>query len=97
MGIAEMLDEIKRKALMDKELKKALLETRREQNPVSAFCKKCRELGYEIYEMDLIEEGEALYASMKRSTNGGGENSPMLEGEDDFYELFFAALGEEVL
>lgn len=96
MGIAEMLDEIKRKALMDKELKKALLETRREQNPVSAFCKKCRELGYEIYEMDLIEEGEALYAAMKRSTNGGGENSPMLEGEDDFYELFFAALGEEV-
>lgn len=97
MGIAEMLDEIKRKALMDKELKKALLETRREQNPVSAFCKKCRELGYEIYEMDLIEEGETLYAAMKRSTNGGGENSPMLEGEDDFYELFFAALGEEVL
>lgn len=95
MGIAEMLDEIKRKALMDKELKKALLETKRDQNPVSAFCKKCRELGYEIYEMDLIEEGEALYAAMKRSTNGGGENSPMLEGEDDFYELFFAALGEE--
>lgn len=95
MGIAEMLDEIKRKALMDKELKKALLETRKEQNPVSAFCKKCRDLGYEIYEMDLIEEGEALYAAMKRSTNGGGENSPMLEGEDDFYELFFAALGEE--
>ena len=26
---------------------------------------------------------------MKRSTNGGGENSPKLEGEDDFYELFF--------
>lgn len=97
MGIAEMLDEIKRKALMDKELKKALLETKKDQNPVSAFCKKCRELGYEIYEMDLIEEGEALYAAMKRSTNGGGENSPMLEGEDDFYELFFAALGEEDL
>lgn len=97
MGIAEMLDEIKRKALMDKELKKALLETRKNQNPVSSFCKKCRELGYEIYEMDLIEEGEALYAAMKRSTNGGGENSPMLEGEDDFYELFFAALGEEEL
>ena len=29
---------------------------------------------------------------MKRSTNGGGENSPVLSGEDDFYELFFAAL-----
>lgn len=29
---------------------------------------------------------------MKRSMNGGGENSPMLEAEDDFYELFFAGL-----
>jgi hypothetical protein len=29
---------------------------------------------------------------MKRSTNGGGENSPMLAGQDDFYELFLAAI-----
>ena len=43
-------------------------------------------------EMDLIAAGEEFYAAMKRSTNGGGENSPMLEGEDDFYELFFAGL-----
>ena len=32
---------------------------------------------------------------MKRSTNGGGENSPKLEGEDDFYELFFAGLEQK--
>ena len=42
--------------------------------------------------MDLVLAGETFYAEMKRSTNGGGENSPMLAGEDDFYELFFAAL-----
>lgn len=42
--------------------------------------------------MDLIQAGEEFYAAMKRSTNGGGENSPVLEGEDDFYELFFAEL-----
>ena len=42
--------------------------------------------------MDLISAGEEFYAAMRRSTNGGGENSPMLEGEDDFYELFFASL-----
>ncbi len=29
---------------------------------------------------------------MKRSTNGGGENSPMLEGEDDYYEMFLAEI-----
>ena len=51
--------------------------------------------GYPIYEMDLIQEGEEFYASMRRSTNGGGENSPMLEGEDDFYELFFASIAFE--
>lgn len=36
--------------------------------------------------------GEEFYAEIKRSTNGGGENFPALEGEDDFYELFLAAL-----
>lgn len=92
MGIAEMLDELKSKALRDAEFRNSLLETRRDPQPLSAFCKKCRELGYEIYDMDLITAGEEFYATMRRSTNGGGENSPKLEGEDDFYELFFAGL-----
>jgi hypothetical protein len=42
--------------------------------------------------MDLISAGEDYYAAMRRSTNGGGENSPMLEGEDDYYELFLSDL-----
>ena len=92
MVVAEMLDELKGKALRDEKLKKELLDTRKEKNPMTAFCKKCQSLGYPVYEMDLIEAGEELYATMRRSTNGGGENSPMLEGEDDFYELFFAGL-----
>ena len=57
---------------------------------LSAFCRACRELGYEIYEMELVCAGEEFHAAMKRSTNGGGENSPMIAGEDDFYELFMA-------
>ena len=92
MEIAEMLDELKRKAWKDPELKAKLLKTREQAQPLSAFCTLCRELGYEMYEMDLISAGEDFYATMRRSTNGGGENSPMLEGEDDFYELFFAGL-----
>ena len=43
-------------------------------------------------QMDIICAGEEFHAAMKRSTNGGGENSPMLAGEDDFYELFMANL-----
>ena len=92
MGIAEMLDELKQKALKDDKLRQELLDTRDDSNPLTAFCRKCQSLGYAIYEMDVISAGEELYAAMKRSTNGVGENSPMLEGEDDFYELFFAGL-----
>lgn len=92
MEIPEMLDELKQKALKDKVLRRELMDTRKEDQPLAAFCRKCRELGYPVYEMDLISAGEDFYATMRRSTNGGGENSPMLEGEDDFYELFFAGL-----
>ena len=77
MNTIELLDALQLKAKKDPELRKALFATRSEKNPVDAFCKKCQEEGY---------------ASMRRSTNGGGENSPKLEGEDDFYELFFATL-----
>ena len=92
MQTEEMLEELLKKAKVDMALRQKLFNTRNEKNPVSAFCKICRELGYEIYDMDLISAGEEFYATMRRSTNGGGENSPMLEGEDDFYELFFASL-----
>lgn len=92
MNIPELLDELRKEALQNPELKEKLLATRKDSSPIVSFCRTCRELGYPIYEMELISAGEEFYAAMKRSTNGGGENSPMLEGEDDFYEMFFASL-----
>ncbi len=92
MNIGEMLDELRTKARKDPAVREALLATRSSPNALSAFCSVCRELGYPIYEMDLIQEGEEAYAAMRRSTNGGGENSPLLSGEDDYYEMFFAGL-----
>ncbi len=92
MNIGEMLDELKNKARKDPRIRDALLETRSDSNALKAFCALCRELGYPIYEMDLIQAGEEAYAAMRRSTNGGGENSPLLSGEDDYYEMFFAGL-----
>ena len=92
MEIGAMLDELREKALKDHQICQELMDTRKSEHPLAAFCAKCRELGYEIYEMDLITAGEEFYATMRRSTNGGAENSPKLEGEDDFYELFFASL-----
>lgn len=92
MNVLEMLDELQARAGREPSLRERLLLTREQEEPVLAFCNICRELGYEIYPMELIAAGETFHAQMKRSTNGGGENSPKLEGEDDFYEMFLAAL-----
>lgn len=92
MDILEMLEEIQHKALKDERLKNKILETERAKEPLDEFCRVCQQEGYEIYPMDVIIAGEESYAAMKRSTNGGGENAPMLDGEDDFYELILAAL-----
>ena len=92
MNTAEILAQLQRKALHDETLRKRFLETRNEEAPLKAFCSLIRELGFEVYPMDVIAASEESYAAMKRSTNGGGENSPRLAGEDDLYEDFFAAL-----
>ena len=92
MSIDEILTGLKRQAEADPELRKALLATAASDHPLQEFCRKARELGYPLYEMDLLNAGEEYYANMRRSTNGGGENSPMLSGEDDYYELFLAEL-----
>ena len=92
MDTLEMLEEIQHKALKDESLKTKILETENTKEPLDEFCKICQQEGYEIYPMDVIIAGEESYAAMKRSTNGGGENAPMLDGEDDFYELILAAL-----
>ncbi len=92
MNVITMLDDLQRKALHNPDIRNKLSDTAQEKDPLTAFCRVCRELGYEIYEMDLICAGEEFHAAMKRSTNGGGENSPKLTGEDDFYELFMSSI-----
>ncbi|MCR5162307.1 MAG: hypothetical protein K6C06_11095 [Lachnospiraceae bacterium] len=92
MDTVSKLDELQKLAKRDKKVREALLATRSAADPLSEFCRIAGDLGYEIYVMDLVAAGEEFYASMRRSTNGGGENSPMLEGEDDFYELFLAGI-----
>ena len=92
MEVAYILDEMARKAKADRTVKEKLLATRSEPDPVAAFCREAGVLGFELNEIDLIMAGEELYTRIRRGTNGGGENSPLLEGEDDFYEMFFARL-----
>ncbi len=95
MNTVELLDQLQHKAWNDEALKRKILATKQEKDPLSAFCRLCQEMGYPIYEMDVICAGEEFHAAMKRSTNGGGENSPKIDGEDDFYELFLAGLAIE--
>jgi hypothetical protein len=42
--------------------------------------------------MDIADLDESFYAAMKRSTNGGGENSPHLNWEDEVFMEFINSL-----
>jgi hypothetical protein len=92
MEVYEALTLLREKAVKDPALRKDLLETRNSRTPLSDFCRLSTQAGIELYEMDLLSAGEDYYAAMRRSTNGGGENSPLLVGEDDYYELFMEEL-----
>lgn len=92
MNVIEILEDVKKRAKTDIEFRQRLIATKEADKPLEAFCRLCREVGFELYEMEVIDAGEEFYATMRRSTNGGGENSPKLKGEDDYYELFIAEL-----
>lgn len=92
MEVDAVLTKLKELAAGDEELRQRLLDTKKSATPLSEFCRISTELGLPLYEMDILSAGEDYYAAMRRSTNGGGENSPLLVGEDDYYELFMEEL-----
>ncbi|SFQ02854.1 hypothetical protein SAMN02910358_00436 [Lachnospiraceae bacterium XBB1006] len=92
--VYDMLDTLQKKALRDSQLRDRLLATEHSEEPIKDFCDICQEMGFELYPMELVLAGEDFQATMKRSTNGGGENSPMLASGDDLYGLFIAAIAK---
>ena len=88
----ENFEKLKTLARKDPELKKQLLASSGEKNSLSVFCRIARQHGCELYPMDIIEAGEEAYTAMKRSTNGGGENSPMLGSWNNYFEMFLHEL-----
>ena len=90
--VDSILSALRSLAKKDAGIRDRLLEAGASENPVSELCRVSRSLGYPLYEMDLVNAGEEYYANMRRSTNGGGENSPLLSGEDDYFEIFMAEL-----
>ena len=95
MEITEKLDELLEKAKADASLKAKLLDTRNSSNPVAAFCEIATENGFPMTVMDIVNQGEEFYAEIKRSTNGGGENSPDLDFQNDEYAIFMMRLGDK--
>lgn len=93
MSIADKLEILLSKAKNDDALKQKLLDTRTAPDPLAAFCRIAGESGVDISVMDMVNQGEEFYAEIKRSTNGGGENSPDLEFQNDEYSIFMMRLG----
>ncbi len=93
MSIADKLEILLEKANADEGLKKRLLDTRNAKDQLSEFCRIAQENGVDISVMDIVNQGEEFYAEIKRSTNGGGENSPDLEFQNDEYSIFMMRLG----
>jgi hypothetical protein len=94
MDVSDTLEMLRKKAYKDPDLRRKLIATHKHPDALSAFCAVSTEAGFPLYAMDVIESGESAYAAMKRSTNGGGENSPALAYEDDLYEMLIEELKE---
>ena len=92
MMITEMLDRLLDMAKHDADLKERLLNTRQSDNTVADFCAIATEVGLPMTVMDIVNPGEEFYAEIKRSTNGGGENSPDLDYQNDEYAIFIQRL-----
>ena len=92
MDTGELLEKLKEMAIADDELRKKLLATKGSETALADFCRISTEAGVPLNKMDMIEFGESSYAAMRRSTHGGGENAPLLQWEDDAYEMFMMEL-----
>ena len=91
MEVNDALYGLKKLAMKDPSVREALLSTRHADNSLKEFCSLSTSYGFPLYEMDLLSAGEDAYAAMRRSTNGGGEHSPMLRCED-YYEMFLSEI-----
>ena len=86
----EKLSELLNAARKDNALRMRLLATREAPDPLLAFCEEAGKAGIPITIGELAAIGEEYASNLHKSVNGGAEY-PM-EGWDDAYEMFLAAL-----
>lgn len=92
MDLQDAIKGLRALAKADAAVRDSLLETRDLANSEEVFCEQATALGFPLDIAELAFAGEQDYATMRRATNGGGENSPVLLGEDDYYDLFMCEL-----
>lgn len=86
----EKLFQLLERAKKDGSLRQMILDTRKQKDPVLAFCQLATEQGFPITVGELFAEGEEYISNLLKSCNGGATYPR--EGWDDPYEMFFASL-----
>ena len=84
----EVLFQLLEKAKKDSALRQMLFDTKKEKDPVLAFCQLATEKGFPITVGEIFAEGEEYFSNLLKSCNGGA--SYPREGWEDSYEMFFA-------
>ena len=74
----------------DEALRQRLMATREAPDPMEAFCAEAGAAGYPLTVGELFAVGQEYSDNLLKSVNGGAEY-PM-DGWDDAYEMFLAAL-----
>ena len=91
-NLDESLNGLRLLARDNPDVRQSLLATRNSDYPLAEFCRLSTRYGFPIYEMDLISAGETYNEEKRRHEDDGRVHSPLLEGEDDYYEPFLDTL-----
>jgi len=86
----KILEQLLTAARKDDMLRKALLDSKEADDPMADFCRKATDAGFPITIGDLFADGEEYTSNLLKSCNGGAEYP--IEGWEDSYEMFLAAL-----
>ena len=92
MSIDTILEQVREKATADEDFRQRILQAYAGERSIVNFCRECNAAGIEVYPMDIADADEGMYAAMRRSTNGGGENSPHLGWQEEVFETFMVEI-----
>ena len=72
MTVDEILTKVREMAGQDEELLHRILQTSKAEHPVDSFCSLCRDLGFTLYSMDLVDAGDQRWRREFSDAGGSG-------------------------